>query len=344
MDVLTALNPNSQYSTPQLQGILVGWVVSDLLERRQKVSTGNGHVSEDDYTKQSIYSLLYSLYRSMGEVRSETGERYQLTFNTWGYAWPESWGPCPVPANDPQRFGRIAYTGLYANNTIKNFIAKKDGRVHIVEMGCGTGAGAHQVAKNVLPNCTYEAVDMQEAAIQTCRQRFVPELGGRLKATRGDCASLPIASNAADIIAVCETHVTEVGGQATDEDQRFFRTAYRILKPGGYLVWGNAIPDTTWQPCFDFLSSLGMRMVENSDVTAEAVLARDLDAGRVHAYVEQCLEKFHCFRIPMLGKKKRLEAELALKNFYRNPGTRLYDDMKTRADTYKVVAFEKLVS
>lgn len=46
----------------------------------------------------------------------------------------------------------------------------------------------------------------------------------------------------------------------------------------------------------------------------------------------------------MLGKKKRLEAELALKNFYRNPGTRLYDDMKTRADTYKVVAFEKLVS
>lgn len=37
--------------------------------------------------------------------------------------------------------------GLYANNTLKNFIAKKDGRVHIVEMGCGTGAGAHQVAK-----------------------------------------------------------------------------------------------------------------------------------------------------------------------------------------------------
>jgi hypothetical protein len=28
-------------------------------------------------------------------------------------------------------------------------------------------------------------------------------------------------------------------------------------------------------------------------------------------------------------------------NFYRNPGTRLYDTMTTRTDTYKVVCFLK---
>ena len=52
--------------------------------------------------------------------------------------------------------------------------------------GCGTGAGAHHVCSNVWKNCTYEAVDMQQAAIRTCHRKFVGELGGRLKATCSD--------------------------------------------------------------------------------------------------------------------------------------------------------------
>ena len=340
MDILTALSPKSDYSTPQLQVILGAWVMSDLLARR-KVSTTNGHVEEEDYTKQSIYSLLYSLYRSMGEVRDEHGKRYEFTFNTWGYAWPEAWGPPPVAESDPQRFGKNAYTGLFAAEAVKEYIAKKGGKLHLVEMGCGTGAGAHHIASQVLPECTYEAVDMQQAAIQTCRRRFVPELRGRLVATRADCTDLPIAAHSADIVVVCETHVTEIGGQVTDEDQRFFRTAHRILKPGGFLVWGNAIPDNTWQPCFDFLASIGMPLREQRDVTQEAITARDQDQGRIDVYVEQCLERFLGFRIPLLGSRKRIEAAQAMKNFGRNPGTRLYDDMVTRADSYRVACFEK---
>jgi len=344
MDILTALDPKSNYSTPQLQAILSAWVMTDLLNPKKKVTTGNGHIEEDDYTKQSIYSLLYSLYRSMGDVRTEHGDKYELTFNTWGYAWPKSWGPNPVAREDPQLFGKNAYTGHFAYEPVRKYIAKKEGRIHLVEMGCGTGAGAHHISKHVLPDCTYEAVDMQMAAIETCKRRFVPELGGRLRATRADCTSLPISDEAADIVVVNETHVTEVGGKATDEDQRFFRTAQRILKPGGYLLWGNAIPDSTWKPCFEFLESIGMKLVDERDVTDEAVLARDLDEGRVNAYVDQCLDKFFGFKIPVLGRNKRLEAGQAMKNFYRNPGTRLYMDMKTRADTYKVVRFQKSVN
>ncbi len=43
----------------------------------------------------------------------------------------------------------------------------------------------------------------------------------------------------------------------------------------------------------------------------------------------------------MLGTKKLLEAERALKNFYRNPGTRLYENMIDGTDTYKVVLVQK---
>ena len=105
-------------------------------------------------------------------MKSETGERYEFTFNTWGYAWPESWGPSPIRKDDPQRYGKNAYTGLFQFDAVKKYVAERDGKVHVVEMGCGTGAGAHHICNHVLPKCTYEAVDMQEAAIRTCRRKF----------------------------------------------------------------------------------------------------------------------------------------------------------------------------
>ena len=344
MDVLTALNPEANYSMVELQMIIGAWVMTHLVNKTP-VSTTNGHVEESDYKKQSIYSLFYSLYRSVGEVDSGAGDRYECTFNTWGYDWPANWGPKPTthPEDDPQRFGKNAYTGLYHNDTIRDFVAQHNGQVHVVEMGCGTGAGAHHVCKHVLPECTYEAFDMQEAGVQTCRRKFVPELDGRLKATRADCTKMPLDDGVAHIVAVCETHVTEMADVATEEDNLFFREAVRIMKPGGYLVWGNVIPNSTWKPCFELLESLGMKPIEIKDVTPEAITARDEDRVRVDAYVRQAIEKFPAFKIPVIGAPKALEAELAMKNFYRNPGTNLYQEMVIGTDSYKVVLWQKSI-
>jgi SAM-dependent methyltransferase len=341
MDVFTALDPRTEYSETQLQLIVGAWVLATPFERKTKVSIDNGDVSEHDYDKRSIYSLLYSLYRTMGTVPSEVGEPYEFTFNTWGYAWPEGWGDTPALASDPERFGKNAYTGLFHFESVIEHLRSREGRVHVVEMGCGTGAGASHLMKSILPHCTYEAFDMQEAAIQTSNRKFVPQLDGRLKATRGDTTNLPIEDGIADLVLVCETHVTEMPGQVTDEDQRFFRTALRLLKPGGMFVWANAIPDNTWQPCFDFLESIGLTQVEVCDVTEEAIAARDQDKRRADEYVDQVLNSMWGFRIPRFGTKKRVEARQAMLNFYRNPGTRLYDRLVERVDTYKVACFQK---
>ena len=341
MDIFTALNERTNYSTPTLQVILGAWVLSGLTERKTKVCAQTGDVDEDDYDKQSIYSLLYSLYRSLGEVKSDTGKLYELTFNTWGYAWPEEWGTSPVGDDDPQRFGKNAYTGLFQFAPVQDYVRERNGRVHVVEMGCGTGAGAHHVCQHVLPNCTYQAFDMQQTAIQTCQRKFVPELAGRLVATRADCTRLPVASSAADIVAICETHVTEYAGRVTAEDEAFFSSAKRVLKPNGFLVWGNAIPDATWQPCFEYLESIGMKVLDVRDVTQAALTARELDKARVIAFVEQCIDRFHCFRIPVLGPKKRREARLAMENFYRNPGTNLHATMANGIDSYRVCLLQK---
>ncbi len=341
MDIFTHLSEEASYSMRQLQGIIAAWVMSSPFEPAAKVSTSNGHVAEEDYTKQSVYSLLYSVYRNVGTVESDLGIPYEFTFNTWGYAWPERWGKPPVASDDPQRFGKNAYTGLYHFAPIQKLAREKNGRVHIVEMGCGTGAGADLTCGVTLPTCTYEAVDMQFAGVSTCRKKFVPRHSHRLVATRADATKLPIDDAVADIVAVCETHVTDQGEVMTEEDRKFFRSARRILKPGGFLTWGNAIPDKAWQPSFDFMESIGLKVVDVQDVTAEGVRARDEDAARIEAYIDQALAKFPAFRVPVYGPRKRTEAALAMKNLCRHPGTRLYDDMSTRGDTYKVVLAQK---
>jgi len=341
MDVLTALSNKSDYSRKQLQLIVGAWILSGLTEKKGKISLTDGDVAEEDYDKGSLYSLLYALYRGVGDVRSENGTRYEFTFNTWGYAWPKAWGECPVSATDPQRYGRNAYTGLYHFDDVKKYVAARDGKVHITEMGCGTGAGAHHVCSNVLKSCTYEAVDMQQAAIHTAQRKFVGELGGRLKATCSDATKLARPEGSSDFVAVNETHVTEMVGVVTEEDERFFKKAHRLLKKDGYLVWGNAIPDPTWKECFKFLESNGFTIREECDVTAEAVQARDEDKKRIDVYVEQCIETFHAFRIPVLGARRRDQADIALKNFARNPGTRLYQNMVDRSDTYRVMLLQK---
>jgi SAM-dependent methyltransferase len=342
MDILTSLNEKTSYTSTQLQFIFAAWVLTSPFDKKKKVSLETGDVKEEDYSKQSIYSLLYSIYRTMGKVKNEHGQSYEFTFNTWGYSWPKEWGPAPVKDSEPQRFGQNAYTGLFHFEAIKKYIAEKEGKVHVVEMGCGTGAGANHICHHVLPNCTYQPCDMQSTAISSCNRMFAPALNGRLRPLHADCTKLPVDNESVDVVVVNETHVTEMPGECLDEDKRFFDSMYRILKPGGYFTWGNAIPDSTWKPCFEYLESIGMKMVEQCDVTAEAIKAREDDVARVNIYAEHVLNKFWGFKIPFWGKKRRREAELALLNFYRHPGTNLFNEMVIGVDTYKVVLFQKV--
>ena len=341
MDVFTALKPTTEYSDAQLQLIVAAWVLAAVFERKTKVLVETGHVDESDYDKRSIYSLIYALYRCVGEVRTRNGERYEFAFTTWGYMWPNEWGPKTTTEQDPQRFAKNAYAGIFHFAVIKDYLAARSGKAHVIEMGCGTAAGALHVLTHVLPGCTYEAFDMQETAIRTARRNFVPRAAGRLEATRADCTSLPRADASADIVAVCETHVAEIAGRVTHEDRAFFQHAARVLKPGGFLVWSNAIPDSTWEPCFALLESLGLKRIEVCDLTPRAIAARNEDQLRAEDYVDAIIGRLWGFRIPILGGRRRAEARQAMLNFFRSPGTNLYDAMTTRTDTYKVVCFQK---
>lgn len=169
----------------------------------------HGGVDEDDYDKSSIYSILYSLYSELGETLTTLDgkkERYEFTFNTWGVAeegevYPNleaeksksfkedivpTLVPDIIPSEDPQKHGKASYSWFIKSPMVREAMARaeKEGRpLKIVEIGCGTGAGANWLSTKVFPNSHYTAIDMQKAAIQTCQKKH-----GSAKL---DCVHLP---------------------------------------------------------------------------------------------------------------------------------------------------------
>merc|ERR1711934_906197 len=123
----------------------------------------DGDLENEDYNKASIYSMLYALYANIGTTKSDRGVPYEFTFNTWGIA------PSPYPPEDPQRHGKAAYHGLVTLPAVKQYLEDVTDAPKIVEIGCGTGAGANLITREILPKSEYLAIDMQLAAIQRCK-------------------------------------------------------------------------------------------------------------------------------------------------------------------------------
>jgi len=205
----------------------------------------------------------------------------------------------------------------------------------IAELGCGTGAGGYYICNNM--ECDYTGIDMQQSAIHILNKIHKHD---NLKGICKNAQYTELPDESMDLVIINETHISEMVGIMTKEDKKIFDEVYRILKPGGYFCWGNAIPDTTWKPCIKYLSSK-MKLISSKDYTKEAILARDLDAERVELYIKAIKDNLWISKIP--GTSHFInKTMLLLKNFYRHPGTELYNNMVSGRDTYKQHVFHKV--
>ena len=118
----------------------------------------------------------------------------------------------------------------------------------------------------------------------------------------------------------------------TNEDKKVFDELIRILKPGGFFCWGNVIPDKTWKPCMDYLAK-HLTLLQSTDFTKEAIIARDLDKDRVEQYCKSIKDYLWISKVPIFNGFLN-NIVLLLKNFYRHPGTELYNEMVNGNDTY----------
>ena len=95
--------------------------------------------------------------------------------------------------------------GLVTQPKVMEYLATLKEPAQILEVGCGTGAGANEITK-VHPTAEVTALDMQKAAIQTCK-RLHADGNPRLTCIHGNGMETGFPSNKYDIIVVSETHI-----------------------------------------------------------------------------------------------------------------------------------------
>jgi len=292
-----------------------------------------GDINEEDYTKDSIYAIFYSLYQAAGKAKSPGGKDYQFTFNTWGISDVDWMLP---EKEEPQRHGKAAYQGLVEFPDVKEYL-KANPNPQIVEIGCGTGAGANHISA-LIPGSTYTAFDMQQAAIDTCNKLHA-QYNPRLKCTLvpggvggSSGGKAPVPDKSVDIVVISETHIAEA--TIGPEEIAIFKEIIRMLKPGGFFVWGNALPTAVWHMADPVLTELGLEGCGSLNHTQGAVKARIEDKDRVDMYVQHLIDQFPVMSVPYFGKRCAHVTDRLIKNFYRHPGTKLYQQMVTGAHSY----------
>lgn len=298
-----------------------------------------GDINEEDYTKDSIYAIFYSIYQYIGKVPSPSGVNYQFTFNTWGFsdvAWM-------LPESEPQRHGKAAYQGLVEFPEVKKYIEAHP-NPQFVEIGCGTGAGANHIS-SLIPGSSYTAFDMQQAAIDTCTNlhakhnprmkcQLVP---GGVGGSKGNKA--PVPDKSVDMVVISETHIAEA--TIGPEEKAIFAEIIRMLKPGGFFLWGNALPTAVWHMAEPILADLGMSPCGSLNHTKGAVTARIEDKDRVDMYVDSLINQFPVMQVPYFGNRCAKVTDRLIKNFYRHPGTKLFKQMETGAHSYMHLCHRK---
>jgi SAM-dependent methyltransferase len=368
-DILKGLSSNVQLGNWQLQLTVTGFCFSGLPQKLLQPERGldiggdfdfktDGDLENDDYTKASIYALLYAMYANAGTVISDRGVPYQFTFNTWGIAPaegtpPEGDGFRWYPETDPQRHGKAGYTGLVRFPEVIDYLENVTDAPTIVEVGSGTGAGANLITRELIPKANYYAIDMQKAGVETCRQRHGNASNPGLRCVHApegvgvggnqirDDKGRVMPDNSVDFVIVCETHIADV--EIGEEEKAIFKEIHRVLKPGGLFLWGNALPTRVWNQAVPVLEAGGLQRQASLNHTLGAIKARDEDEARVNAYTTSLYGKYPVFKVPWIGEECELVADRLIKNFYRHPGTALYLKMVTGFDSYMHEAYRKIV-
>jgi len=356
-DILNGFNSLTKLSDWQIQVGVGAFCVSPLVSQVQNTvehsATENttynydfdktGGINEEDYDKASIYAILYAMYDHLGQIKmpGQKDTTFEFTFNTWGITPKVSSPANPVKDTDPQRHGMNSY-GYFVNSPeLQKHLASVDGKVKIVEIGCGTGAGANHLSKNVFTNSQYMAIDMQAGAIDTCNRLHASD---RLQCVHiptgvgNDGGAVPQADKSVDIVIILETHIAEQ--RIGPEEKAIFAEITRILKPGGYFLWGNALPTDVWYQAEAYLPTINFQTINRWNNTKEAVIARDEDAPRVEAIMEAVRTHYMAFKIPYFGASCSEVIIKLIRNFYRDPSTAMYDKMVQGYDSYMHYVFQ----
>lgn len=233
-DLVVGLLPKSIAELTDIASLAAGGVTADA------VVTLAGR---DKHMSRGMNTALESWFR---EVSASRGRQKSRALRARG---PQPGAPLPYPRHasvDDVPFAIYARGGAFAGATLDIgtralldafpaiFASHRGSIEHIVDLGCGAGVLATSAALR-LPHTRVTATDRSWAAVSSTRLTVDHAgVGSRVTVTQDD-AGATIADGTVDMVLF---NPPFHDGTAVDEDMshRMFRSAARMLRPGGSLA------------------------------------------------------------------------------------------------------------
>jgi SAM-dependent methyltransferase len=313
-----------QISLLELQLRLLLSLLKSLKKKNKKIDPSK------QYNKETLYAILYNIYNHVGQI-SNTGERSEITFNTWGFSSNKL--QLDLDKEDGQIFGKTSYAMYFEYEIVKRYLSQLGSTPPIiVELGCGNGGGAYLIRTQIITNCIYKAYDMQKSAIDSARSLHTCK---GLTFYHKNASNTELNPNSVDIVIANETDF-----QGNDKFD-LWNEVVRILKTKGLYVTGNFLVKNDKEGMIKHFSKKNMKLVEIHDWSKESIIARDLDVCRLERFKTEMFKILRVFKLPILGKKYKTIVETWLDEWLRMPGTILYNNIVEGKEQYLQMVFQK---
>ena len=183
----------------------------------------------------------------------------------------------------------------------------------ILDVGCGRGGTIH-VLNTFFKPAKVVGLDLSTAAIEFCR---ATHRGSHNAFHEGDAENLPFEAQSFDVVTNLES------SHSYPHIDRFYSEVFRVLIPGGYFLYTDALELRQLANNVAFLKYLGFEIERERDITANVLRSCDEVArNRVQAF------------------DSRNDGEL-MQNFLATPGSNVYQEMQSGHWSYRIWKLRK---
>lgn len=153
----------------------------------------------------------------------------------------------------------------------------------VLEVSCGRGGGADFATRYLRPG-RYDGLDLSPNNIRFCRERYSHD---GVEFVEGDADNLPFGEAEFDIVVNIEA------SNGYDSVQEFFRQVYRVLRPGGRLLFADLrFTGRQLEKLQAEIESSPFESRECRDITPEVLRALTLDSDRKVGLVKELCPPF----------------------------------------------------
>ncbi len=194
---------------------------------------------------------------------------HQIALMNYGYVPLDPNDPVPVLTDDPEN-DRCALQLYHAVAGAVDLTGKD-----VLEVGCGRGGGAAYIATRLGPR-SVTAADVCKSSVAYCRTRYGVD---GLNFEQADAQALPFPDARFDaVVSVESTH-------CYNHPHRFFSGAYRVLRPGGHLLYTDFQVSDGMEKFAGLIREAGFEIVEDVIINPNVFAALQQESDRKREYI-----------------------------------------------------------